>query len=229
MNKLSAGCVAEFLGTFALTFFGAGAIILTSANFDKAGSLVSVALAHAFILFVFVAGCAYISGSQFNPAVSIGLVVAGKQRVGRAGAFIAAQLLGAACAAGMLQALLSPDIANAPDVRLGATIGKFTDAGAWSQVIGLEAIATFALMFVVLTSAVDERAHKLGGLTIGLTLGASILAIGPLTGASLNPARTFGPAICGNHWNLFSAYLIGPIGGACVAAIVYRTFWTERA
>lgn len=227
MSRLSSGCVAEFIGTFALTFFGAGAIILTS-QFGAAGSLATVAAAHAIALIVFVTGCGYISGGQFNPAVAIGLVIAGKQTPVRAGVFIVAQLLGAACAAGMLQALLSPDIANGSDVKLGATIGTLTKAGVYPQVVGLEAIATFALMFIVLTTAVDDRAPKLGGLCIGLTVGMCILAIGPLTGASMNPARTFGPAICGNHWDMFPAYIIGPVAGAAVAAIVWRTFWTSK-
>ncbi len=226
MKKLFPGCVAEFLGTFALTFFGAGAIIMTAKEFNGAGSLVTVAMAHALILFVFITGCAYVSGAQFNPAVSIGLIVAGKQSPGRAAAFIVAQLLGASCAAGMLQALLTPEIANG-QAALGATIGELTKTGLVAPVIGLEAIATFALMFVILTTAVDTRAGPLGPLAIGMTVGACILAIGPATGASMNPARTFGPAICGNRWVMFHAYLIGPIIGACAAAAVYRAVWTR--
>lgn len=230
MNRLISGCVAEFLGTFALVFFGAGAIILGVPALGGASSLVTVALAHGMILFVFVAACGYISGGQFNPAVSIALVVAGKQPLARAGAFIAVQLLAAACAAGMLQALLGPSIANAPAAKLGATIGKFTVAGFTGQVIGIEAVLTFALMFVFLATAVDERGARsgFGPLAIGMTVAACILAAGPITGASMNPARTFGPAICGNQWAMFHAYLIGPLVGAVAAAIVYRLFWEPR-
>jgi MIP family channel proteins len=228
MNRLSAGCVAEFLGTFALTFFGAGAIIMTSLEAGAHGSLVTVALAHAFALFVFIAGCGYISGAQFNPAVSIGLIVAGKQSPFQAGAFIAAQLVGAVAAAGLLMAALTPEMANGA-AKLGATLGRFSMDGTVFPLILLEGVATFCLMFVILTTAVDLRAHKLGGLPIALTVGACILAIGPITGASMNPARSFGPALVGNHWQVFYAYLIGPIGGACVAAVVYRTFWKEAA
>lgn len=230
MNKLVSGCVAEFLGTFALVFFGAGAIILTGPALGGAGSLVTIALAHGLALFVFIAGCGYISGGQFNPAVAVGLVVAGKQSPTRAGIFIVSQLLGAACAAGMLQSLLGTHIANAPGVDLGATIGAFTKAGFTGQVIGIEAVLTFALVFVVLTTAVDERGskHGFGALAIGMTVTMCILAAGPITGASMNPARTFGPAICGNHWNMFVAYVAGPLIGAVLAGVIYRLFWEPR-
>lgn len=227
MKNLTAGCVAEFLGTFALTFFGCASIMLTTPAAGSAGSLVTVALAHAFILFVFIASCMYISGAQFNPAVSIGAVVAGKQSVGQAAAFIVVQLLAAACAVGMLRLLLPDAIANAPEAMHGATIGSMTKAGLMGKVIGVEAILTFALMFVILASTVDDRGHKLGGLPIALTVGACILAAGPLTGASMNPARSFGPVVCGNHWVMFPAYVIGPVAGAVIAALVYRTFWTK--
>lgn len=229
MKSLVPGCVAEFLGTFALTFFGCASIMLTAPAAGSAGSLATVALAHALILFVFVAGCMYISGAQFNPAVSIGAVVAGKQGAGQAAAFIVCQLLAAACAVGMLRLLLPGDVANSAEAMHGATIGSMTKAGMMWQVVGVEAILTFALMFVVLTTTVDERGHKLGGLPIGLTVGACILAAGPLTGASMNPARSFGPAVCGNHWMMFPAYVIGPVAGAVLAALVYRAFWAKKA
>lgn len=236
MNKLFPACVAEFLGTFALTFFGAGAIILTNADAVKPlgmsgapGGLLTVALAHGLILFCFICGCGYISGAQFNPAVSLGACLAGKLKPVNAAFHVVAQLFGAACAAGMLQFLLTPEVANHAGPKLGATIGAMTTSGNLTGVIGIEAIMTFALVFVVLTAAVDERAGKLGPLAIGMTVTACILAAGPLTGASMNPARTFGPAICGKHWDMFHAYLIGPAIGAILAAMVYRMFWNQKA
>ncbi|MBL0870441.1 MAG: aquaporin [Phycisphaerales bacterium] len=225
MSKLVSGSVAEFLGTFALTFFGAGAIIMASTP-GGGGNLVTVALAHGLVLFAFIAGCGYISGGQFNPAVALGLVVAGKQTPVQAAVYIVAQLLGAACGAGMLQLLLTPEIANSQAAKLGATIGALTTTeGATLRVIGMEAIMTFALMFVVLSAAVDERGGKLGALAIGVTVTGCILAGGYWTGASMNPARSFGPAICGSHWVMFHAYIIGPVVGASLAAVVYRVFW----
>jgi aquaporin Z len=226
-------CVAEFLGTFALTFFGCMSIVLTANSVlvpGGAGSLVTVALAHSFILFVFIASCMYVSGAQFNPAVSIGLVVAGKQSPVQAAVFIVVQLIAAASAAGMLRLLLTDAVANNPDIKtnLGATLGSLSKPEWIGALIAIEAMLTFALMFVILASTVDDRGHKLGGLPIALTVGACILAAGPLTGASMNPARSFGPAVCGRHWDVFHAYLIGPIAGACLAALVYRLFWTVR-
>jgi MIP family channel proteins len=225
MNKLAQGSIVEFLGTFALVFVGAGSIIVAA---GEGGGLVSIALAHGLILSIAITCGMYVSGGQFNPAVAIGLVVAGKQSGRNAGVFIVAQLVGAACGAGMLQVLLTPAVANAPAVSLGATIGSLTKAGDVTSVLGFEAIMTFALMMAVLAGTVDDRAHRTGGFTIGLTLAACIFVGGPLTGASLNPARTFGPAVCGGHWDMHWVYWVGPILGAVVAAGVYKAVWQAR-
>ncbi|MGQ0628778.1 MAG: aquaporin [Phycisphaerales bacterium] len=227
MSKLLPACVAEFIGTFILCFFGIASIVLTAKSglTGGEGSLVTVALAHGIALAVCVSGCMYISGGQFNPAVSLGLVIAGKQSIGKALLFSTVQLIAAACGAGMVQLLLTPTIANASGVDLGATIGSLTRNGMDGPVIGVEGVLTFLLMFVILTTTVDDRGHKLGGFPIGLTVAACILAAGPLTGASMNPARSFGPAICGNHWGMFYAYVVGPVLGAALAALVYRLFW----
>lgn len=228
MNKLTAGCIAEFLGTFALTFFGCLAIILTTPAHGGAGALITVALAHALILFAFISGCMYISGAQFNPAVSIGLIFAGKQSPAQAAAFIVTQILGAACAVGMINVILGPgSVRDANNYMIGSTIGKLTMDGAVFPLLLLEAILTFALMFVILTSTVDDRAHKMAGLPIGLTVGACILAAGPLSGASMNPARTFGPWMYGQH-PLLWVYFAGPITGAILAALVYRAVWPAQ-
>src|SRR5262249_21366485 len=124
----------------------------------------------------------------------------GKQTPVKAAVFIVVQLLAAACAAGLVRVVVGPDIRHAKKAGdLGATMGKLTADGNIPGVFILEAIMTFALMFAVMAGTVDERAPKLGGFVIGLTVTMDILAGGPLTGASMNPARTFGPAICGNH------------------------------
>jgi len=225
--KLARASIAEFLGTFALVFFGAGSIIMTQPAIG-AGGLVTVALAHGLTLAVFITGAMYISGGQFNPAVSLGVLLAGKQDARTAGTYILVQLLGAACAAGMLMALLGSDLANDESVRLGATLGRFSGAehARPGGVVGLEAIGAFALVFVVLTTVVDGRSHRLGGFYVGLTVTQCILAFGPLTGASMNPARSFGPALYG-HWDMHWAYWFGPMLGAAGAAMVYRFVWAE--
>lgn len=221
MNKLLAGCIAEYIGTFALIFFGAGSIILTAAHPGSGANLTTVALAHGIALIVFVSGTMYISGGQLNPAVSLALVAIGKQSPKRAGAFIVAQLLAAACGAGALVALLGGEVANSMAANLGATKGSLTASGATGAVFGLEAVMTFALMFAILSCVADERAHKLGGFAVGLTVMMCIVLAGPLTGASMNPARTFGPALYG-HWDMVWVYWGAHVAGAVAAAFVYK-------
>jgi MIP family channel proteins len=227
MNQLTRGCVAEFLGTFALVFFGCGSIVLTQGSIG-AGSLMTVAAAHATALIVFVGACMYVSGAQFNPAVSIGVALAGKQSWVQAGAFIVVQLVASACAAGLLVAVLGRGMTD--PVNLGATLGSMTLEGVGKNAVGaavLEGVMTFALMFVIFAAVVDERAHRLGGLCVGLTVLACIVGFGPLTGASMNPARTFGPLLY--HWEVHApvvwVYVAGPVAGAAAAAAVYKVVW----
>ncbi len=234
-NALARGCVAEFLGTFALVFFGAGSILLAAPELGGAGGLATIALAHGLVLAVFVTGSLYISGGQFNPAVSVALVVAGKQNITTAGAYIASQLVAAASGAGMLVALLGPGVANSAaggagdgGTNVGATIGSLTLAGDWVAVFGFEVILTFALMWAILRCLADPRAHALGGIMVGVVVAACILAAGPLTGASMNPARTFGPALYG-HWRMHWVYWLAPMTGAVLAALVDRFMFARSA
>lgn len=228
MNKITQGFVTEFLGTFALVFFGAGSILLASPELGANGSLLTIALAHGLVLAVFVTGALYTTGGQFNPAVSIALVVAGKQNLKIAGVYISSQLLAAASGAGMLVLLLGADVANSstlPDAvdgtNVGATIGSLTTSGAVGPVFGFEVIMTFALVWTVLRCLADERAHKLGGIMVGVVVATCILAAGPLTGASMNPARTFGPALYG-HWDMHWVYWTAPMLGAILAGLLDR-------
>lgn len=230
MNLLTRGCVAEFVGTFLFVLFGVGSIVLTHSPVTgetAAGSLLTVAVAHGLALGLVITATMYISGGQINPAVSIGLLAIGKQSVQQTGAFIASQVLGAVCAAGMAVFLLGSDLTE--PVKLGATLGTFS-AGETRNlvgVIGLEFLMTYALMFIVLAAVVDERAHKLGGMCIGLIVAVCIVAFGPLTGASMNPARSFGPALYG-YWDMHWVYWLAPIAGAVAAAFTYRVVWEER-
>lgn len=220
--------LAEFVGTFALMFVGGGAIIVTSGD-----NLVAIALAHGLILAVMVSATMHISGGQINPAVSIALGLAGRQPWPRAGAFIVAQIAGATVAAFLLKLLMS----GAYDVgNVGATLGALTESGSeHANAIGavaLEAIATFFLMFVIMGTAVDQRgvggSSAVGGFAIGLTLAAAILCIGPLTGASLNPARSLAPALVAGAWDVQWVYWIGPIVGAALGALAYQFTFAEK-
>lgn len=214
--------VAEFIGTFALVFVGGASIIgATATRMDAA--LVAVSLAHGVILAVLVSATMRISG-HFNPAVTVGFLAARRIEPMMAGVYIAAQILAAILAAYALKALLPASIANA--ARLGGQI--VASEVSITQAIGLEAIATFFLVFVIFGTAVDPKAPRIGGLAIGLTLTAGILAIGPFTGGSLNPARSFGPAVASGIFEGQAVYWIGPLVGALAAALLYDTLFIRR-
>lgn len=227
MNKLTAGWICEFVGTFALMFVGGAAILH---EYDK-GNIVAVALAHGLILSVMVSATMHISGGQLNPAVSIGLAIIRRQTWGQAAAWVVAQLLGSALAAKVLQLVFLPSsVANG---KLGATLGVLSTPDTIMPLLALEAIATFFLMFVILGSAVDNRGvggnRAVGGFGIGLTVAGCILAIGPFTGASMNPARSFGPALVGGFWDVHWAYWVAPLIGATVAALVWDLVMIPRS
>jgi MIP family channel proteins len=214
--------VAELVGTFALVFIGGGAIVLSKMPGSNIG-LVEIALAHGLILAVMVTATMRISG-HFNPAVTIAFLTV--RRIGpfMAGVYVLAQLLGAMLAAyaleaGTPQVLFEAARGGGQAVSLDITTG---------QAFMLEAIATFFLVFVIFGSAVDPKAPNVGGFAIGLTIAADILAIGPLTGASMNPARSFGPAIATNIWEGHLIYWIGPIIGAAIAAQLYEWVLLRR-
>ena len=208
--------VAEFVGTFALVFVG-------GASIAAGGGLVGVALAHGIILAVMVSALMRISG-HFNPAVTVGFLAARRIEPMMAGVYIAAQILGAIAAAYALKMLLPAQLAAS--TRLGGqSISLEISAG---QAIGLEAIATFFLAFVIFGTAVDPKAPRIAGIAIGLTIAADILAIGPFTGGSMNPARSFGPAVASGIFEAQAVYWIGPLLGAVAAALLYDTLFIRR-
>ena len=209
--------IAEFIGTFALVFIGGGAIMMVQQSGNSAG-LLQVALAHGLILAMMVSAFMNVSGGQFNPAVTIALLVARRITPTVAGVHIVAQLVGALAAAFALK-MTMPTALFAAAQGGGQSIALDVTA---AQAIMLEAIATFFLMVVIYGTAVYEAGPKIGGLAIGLTIAADILAIGPLTGASMNPARSFGPAIASGVFAGQIVYWIGPIIGAVLAALVWE-------
>lgn len=209
-------CSVEFIGTFALTFVG-GAAIMQTRNADVGLGLLEVALAHGLTLFVMVSAFMRISGN-FNPAVSLGLLVSGRIPAARAGIFIAGQFIGAIVAAFALKALFPAALwESARGTRQLVSLDVST-----GQAFALEAIATAFLMTAVMGTAADAKGPKIGGLAIGMTVAVGILAIGPLTGGSMNPARTIGPMVVSNAYEGLALYLCAPIVGAVVAALAYR-------
>jgi MIP family channel proteins len=213
---------AEFIGTFALVFVGGGAII-TSPMLQVQAAVVNIAFAHGLILALMVSATMRISG-HLNPAVTAGFLVTRRIEPMMAVVYWIAQITGAIVAAYMLKALYPPGIAAT--MKLGAQ--SISADINMIQAISLEAIATFFLVFVVFGTAVDPRGPKVGGFAIGLTVTAGILAIGPLTGGSMNPARSFGPAIVGHFFEGQTAYWIGPLIGGIVAALLYEKLFLSK-
>jgi len=231
--------VAEAVGTFILVFFGAGAAVVTlmlavgtgqATPFNIGiGALGGLGdwLAIGLAFGIAIAGAIYtfgrVSGCHINPAVTIALFATGRFPGRDVGPYIAAQLLGAAAASLLFAWAIGPDAVTIGG--LGAT-APFHGIG-YLQAIAIEAIGTFLLMLVIMGAAVDERATPgFAGLVVGLVV-AGIITTGNLTGASLNPARTFGPylgdwLLAGqNLWEFFPIYIVGPIIGAVAAAILY--------
>lgn len=214
--------IAEFIGTFTLVFIGVGAIAMAT---DGSAGLLAIALAHGLALVVMISALGAISGGHFNPAVSIGLWLAGKISAPTFLAYVIAQVLGAAAAAALILVAL-PDQVRAVSV---GTPALAAGVGSGSALI-LEAVLTFFLVFVVYGTAVDRRAPKLGGLFIGLTVTMGILVAGPVTGGALNPARHLGPALFAGGEFLAQSWLywVGPLLGGAVAGVLYRSVFEEK-
>jgi MIP family channel proteins len=215
--------LAEFMGTFSLTFVGGGAIIATSGE-----NLVVIALAHGIILAVMIAAMMHVSGAQFNPAVSIALAARGMQPWSQAFMYTIAQVVGGIVAALLLKATMVPafDYAN---THIGETLGIYSGSqgpemiSAW-RVLLLEGLAAFFLMWIIMGVAIDTKNKQHAGiaaLAVGGLVLAAIFCFGPLTGASMNPARSFGPALVIGEWTLQWCYWVGPIIGASIAVFVY--------
>jgi MIP family channel proteins len=213
---------AEFIGTFALVFVGGGAII-TSPMLQVQAAVVNIALAHGIILAILVTATMRISG-HFNPAVTAGFLATRRIEPMMAVVYWIAQFTGAIVAAYALKGLYPANVVEM--THLG---GQSISADiSLIQAIVLEAIATFFLTFVIFGTAVDPRAPKVGGFAIGLAVTAGILSIGPLTGGSMNPARSFGPAVVTGIFQGQAAYWIGPIVGSVVAALLYDKLLMPR-
>jgi MIP family channel proteins len=213
--------VAEFIGTFALVFIGSGAIIRAQMN---GGSLAEVALAHGIILSVMVTALMRISG-HFNPAVTLTFMVVRRIEPVMGVVYMIAQFMGAVLAAYALKGLLPASAVDATRVGGQMVASSISFGGA----VALEMIATFFLVWVIFGTAVDPDAPRVGGFAIGLTIAADILAIGPLTGASMNPARSFGPALVSGIFEAQAVYWIGPIVGALLAGVLYDRVFLRRA
>ncbi len=226
-KNLSRDAFAEGIGTFMLVLFGAGAAALTQ-QADNAKWLL-IALAHGLALVSIIYTYGHISGAHVNPAVTMGLLVGGHIKLQRAIFYWVAQLVGAALAAGFLKFfVLSVPALNI--TSLGETTGSLT-TGAIANALAVEFVLTFILVSVVMHAAVYGKAGPVAGLGIGLTLAGAIIFAGTLTGASLNPARTFGPALLQNA--LLSGYcipyMIAILLGGAAAGYIQSAFFSTPA
>lgn len=228
MNETMRHTLAEFIGTFTLVFIGAatGALLGGPDSGPLASGMLAVALAHGFALLVIVYAWGSISGAHVNPAVTLGIALTGRMPWAKAGMYWAAQFLGGIFAALLLKFLIGET------GGLGQTIGSLTnseDGMDIVRVILIEAILTFFLLIAVFASGVAGRSGNAAGMAIGMVLTMDILAGGALTGASMNPARTLGPALAMGNMDYVWMYLVGPFLGGAAGALLYdRIFLPEE-
>jgi MIP family channel proteins len=221
--------IAEFLGTFALIFFGAGAIC-TDQYLHGAGGLglLGIALAHGFAIAVMVSALGHISGGHFNPAVTIGFWVTKRVNTIDVLLYWAVQLAGAIAAAFLLKAIIPEDTWRA--VALG-TPEMIRDLPRLSAMI-LEALATFFLVIVIFATTVDDKqspaARSVASFAIGLTIALGVMVAGPFTGGALNPARALGPALASSHWANWGVYWVGPLAGGFLAGLLYDSLYLKK-
>ena len=220
--------LAEFVGTFALLF-----AVVTSASLSGliAGTF-GVAFTQGLVLALMITAVGHISGAHFNPAVTLGFLLT--RRIGLiAGiAYVATQLVAAVAAVAAARELLPSAIVTPGGdfpVDTAASVTVLADGVEVWQGLLIEALLTFFLVWVVFATAVDPDGSfpAVAGFGIGLTVAVDILMGGPLTGASMNPARSFGPALLENNWTDWWIYWVGPLLGGAIAALLYVTFFLE--
>ena len=228
MKDVERAALAEFVGTFAFCFIGAG-VICTNQWTGGAVGLLGIAVAHGAALAVMISALGHISGGHLNPAVTVGLLAAKKIDARRAATYIVAQLAGAVAAGYLLKAVVPAEVwkpvnLGAPALGHGITL---------TQGAVFELVMTFFLVLTVFGMAVDPKGNRvLAGLGIGTVLVFDILVVGPVTGAAMNPARAFGPSLASGFWdrNLLSwltVYGLSPIAGGILAGVLYSALFLE--
>jgi MIP family channel proteins len=220
--------LAEFIGTFALVLFSAGAICAEQFLHTTAqggAGLLGEALAYGLTMSILVTALGHISGGHFNPAITIGFWVTRRFSTFDTLAYWIAQLAGAVAAAYLLRRLPF-------DVWAAVQLGTPDLASGITRTNGMifEGILTFFVVFVVFATAVDGGGAygKIAGFATGLTVTVGVLFGGPFTGAALNPARAFGPALAANHWTNHGVYWIGPLAGGVAAGWLYDTLFLTK-
>ena len=216
--------LAEFIATLLFVFLGAGTVVLTGQMIGDSmtpARLLTIALAHGLAIALLVTAVGNISGGHINPAVTIGAMLTSNISIVKGIMYIVAQLVGAIVGALLLTVVLPVD------GGLGAhSIGSGVSSGA---ALLTEIILTFALVFVIFAAAMDPKGmSSLAPLAIGLIVAVDHLVGVPLTGASMNPARTFGPALIAGSWADHWIYWVGPVVGGGLAALMYKMIFLQR-
>jgi aquaporin NIP len=212
-SGLARRAMAEGIGTFALVFAGCGAIVTNEQRHGALG-VVGIGLVFFLVLLGAIAAFGHVSGAHFNPAVSLSFFLTRRLPTRDLGAYWFAQLAGATLAALVLLIIWPSRAAN-----LGATVPSVSAARA----LLIEVLMAALLMVVIMGVATDTRAVGApAALAIAAAVGLAAIAFGPLTGASLNPARSFGPALASGEWHDFWLYVVGPLAGAPLGALTYQ-------
>ncbi len=205
--------VVEAVGVLGLCYIGIGAIMATGGN-----DLLAIAVAHGLAIGLLVAAGGHISGGVYNPALTLGLFIGGKLRWDKAIAYVIVQLVGGVVGALLIKATFPAAQVDAANLGV-PTVGANASAG---RALLAEIVTTFFLMYVVFGAAVDGRGPRaIAPLAIGLTITMDILAAGPISGAAMNPARWFGPAVVQASFDNWWVYWVGPAIGAAIAAVLY--------
>jgi MIP family channel proteins len=221
-NRIAPKLLAEFIGTFAFVFIGAGTAAVVGGGVGLPG-IVAIAFAHGLAIMAFAFAYGSLSGGHMNPAVTVGVLAAGAIGAGEAIGYIISQLIGGVAGALLLRTVLggaetglgTPALAH--DLALGVMFLTVTPVAGFM----IEAVLGFFLVTVVLSAAVAGRAGSLAPLAIGMTLTFNILMGGALTGAPFNPARALGPMVATGNFSDAWLYLTAPIVGAILAAILH--------
>ncbi|MGC1617797.1 MAG: MIP/aquaporin family protein [Candidatus Acidiferrum sp.] len=228
MYNLAQKLIAEFLGTFALIFFSAGAVCVDwYPHSSNALGLLGIALVYGLTMAIMVSALGHISGGHFNPAITIGFWVTKRLNTIDTIAYWIVQLAGAVAAAFLLKAIIPEDTWRA--VALGTPM--FTHDFTRLSGMILEGLTTFFLVLTVFATSVDERSsyRPVAGFAIGLSLALGSLIASPFTGGALNPARAFGPALASSHWQNHGIYWVGPLAGGFLAGFLYDSLFLKKA
>jgi MIP family channel proteins len=220
-----AAYIAEFVGTLLLVFFVTAVVSLygpepSAANPNPFVDFGVIGLVHVLLLFVLIQTLAVVSGAHFNPAVTLALTVLREIKPPDALIYIVAQLAGGVAGALLTKAIL---LDEGRAENYGATVVSDVVDGSWFPGMVVEALGTFFLLWAIIGVAVNPRAtREWAALAIGGALGMGVMVLAPITGAGFNPARSFGPAIVSGEWDdFFLTYVLGPVVGALMAAVVF--------